>query len=161
MFDVLVLLMRELDRVVTKEEILDTVWGDRFVSESALTSRIKALRQALGDDGKAQRLVRTHDLAEARIPAHPLRRAGLRADRLGCAGLLARGEALAESGDRDYCHAAELHRLRALLIAERGADDQDVTAELVQARDIARRQGAPLLEDRASHALDEVAPAVA
>jgi Transcriptional regulatory protein, C terminal len=63
-FDVLVLLMRERDRVVTKEEILDTVWGDRFVSESALTSRIKALRQALGDDGKAQRLVRTHDLAE-------------------------------------------------------------------------------------------------
>ncbi len=58
-FDVLVLLVRERDRVVTKEEILDTVWGDRFVSESALTSRIKALRQALGDDGKAQRLVRT------------------------------------------------------------------------------------------------------
>ena len=60
MFDVLVLLMRERDRVVTKEEILDTVWGDRSVSESALTSRIKALHQALGDDGKAQRLVRTH-----------------------------------------------------------------------------------------------------
>jgi DNA-binding winged helix-turn-helix (wHTH) protein/pimeloyl-ACP methyl ester carboxylesterase len=58
-FDVLVLLVRERDRVVTKEEILDTVWGDRFVSESALTSRIKALRQALGDDGTAQRLVRT------------------------------------------------------------------------------------------------------
>jgi DNA-binding winged helix-turn-helix (wHTH) protein len=58
-FDVLVLLVRERDRVVLKEEILDTVWGDRFVSESALTSRIKALRQALGDDGTAQRLVRT------------------------------------------------------------------------------------------------------
>jgi pimeloyl-ACP methyl ester carboxylesterase/DNA-binding winged helix-turn-helix (wHTH) protein len=58
-FDVLVMLVRERDRVVTKEEILDSVWGDRFVSESALTSRIKALRQALGDDGKAQRLVRT------------------------------------------------------------------------------------------------------
>ena len=49
----------ERDRVVTKEELLDTVWGDRFVSESALTSRIKAARQAIGDDGKAQRLVRT------------------------------------------------------------------------------------------------------
>jgi hypothetical protein len=56
---------------------------------------------------------------------------------------------------------AGIEAYRALLIAERGADDQDVTAELVQARDIARRQGAPLLEDRASHALDEVAPAVA
>jgi pimeloyl-ACP methyl ester carboxylesterase/DNA-binding winged helix-turn-helix (wHTH) protein len=58
-FDVLMLLVRQRDRVVSKEEILDTVWGDRFVSESALTSRIKALRQAVGDTGKAQRVVRT------------------------------------------------------------------------------------------------------
>ena len=58
-FDVLVLLTRERHRVVTKEEILDAVWGDRFVSESALTSRIKALRRAVGDTGKAQQVVRT------------------------------------------------------------------------------------------------------
>jgi pimeloyl-ACP methyl ester carboxylesterase/DNA-binding winged helix-turn-helix (wHTH) protein len=58
-FDVLTLLVRERGRVVTKEEILDTVWGDRFVSESALTSRIKALRHAVGDTGKTQRVVRT------------------------------------------------------------------------------------------------------
>jgi pimeloyl-ACP methyl ester carboxylesterase/DNA-binding winged helix-turn-helix (wHTH) protein len=58
-FDVLVLLVRERKRMVTKEEILDTVWGSRFVSESALTSRIKTLRKAVGDDGKAQRVVRT------------------------------------------------------------------------------------------------------
>jgi pimeloyl-ACP methyl ester carboxylesterase/DNA-binding winged helix-turn-helix (wHTH) protein len=58
-FDVLVLLVRQRERVVSKEEILDTVWGDRFVSESALTSRIKAARQAVGDNGKDQRIVRT------------------------------------------------------------------------------------------------------
>jgi pimeloyl-ACP methyl ester carboxylesterase/DNA-binding winged helix-turn-helix (wHTH) protein len=58
-FDVLALLIRERARVVTKEEILDSVWGDRFVSESALTSRIKALRRAVGDTGKTQRVVRT------------------------------------------------------------------------------------------------------
>jgi pimeloyl-ACP methyl ester carboxylesterase/DNA-binding winged helix-turn-helix (wHTH) protein len=58
-FDVLALLVRERERVVTKEEILDTVWGDRFVSESTLTSRIKALRRAVGDTGKAQLVVRT------------------------------------------------------------------------------------------------------
>jgi pimeloyl-ACP methyl ester carboxylesterase/DNA-binding winged helix-turn-helix (wHTH) protein len=58
-FDVLALLVRERGRVVTKEEILDTVWGDRFVSESALTSRIKALRRAVGDTGKTQQIVRT------------------------------------------------------------------------------------------------------
>jgi pimeloyl-ACP methyl ester carboxylesterase len=58
-FDVLALLVRERGRVVSKEEILDTVWGDRFVSESALTSRIKALRRAVGDTGKTQQVVRT------------------------------------------------------------------------------------------------------
>jgi pimeloyl-ACP methyl ester carboxylesterase/DNA-binding winged helix-turn-helix (wHTH) protein len=58
-FDVLLLLVRQRDRLVSKEEILDTVWGSRFVGESALTSRIKAVRQAVGDDGKAQRVVRT------------------------------------------------------------------------------------------------------
>jgi DNA-binding winged helix-turn-helix (wHTH) protein/pimeloyl-ACP methyl ester carboxylesterase len=58
-FDVLALLVRERTRVVPKEEILDAVWGDRFVSESALTSRIKALRRAVGDSGKTQRVVRT------------------------------------------------------------------------------------------------------
>jgi DNA-binding winged helix-turn-helix (wHTH) protein/pimeloyl-ACP methyl ester carboxylesterase len=58
-FDVLAELVRERDRVVTKQELLDAVWGDRFVSESALTSRIKALRRAIGDDGKTQKYVRT------------------------------------------------------------------------------------------------------
>jgi pimeloyl-ACP methyl ester carboxylesterase/DNA-binding winged helix-turn-helix (wHTH) protein len=58
-FDVLTLLVRHRERVVTKEEILDTVWGNRFVSESALTSRIKAARQAIGDTGKEQRVLRT------------------------------------------------------------------------------------------------------
>ncbi len=46
MFDVLRYLVEHRDRVVAKEELLDNVWGDRFVSESALTSRIKAARQA-------------------------------------------------------------------------------------------------------------------
>ena len=58
-FDVLALLVRGRDRVVTKEEILDAVWGNRFVSESALTSRVKAARKAIGDDGRGQRLIRT------------------------------------------------------------------------------------------------------
>ena len=58
-FDLLAVLIRERHRVVPKEELLDTVWGNRFVSESALTSRVKAARQAIGDDGRSQRLVRT------------------------------------------------------------------------------------------------------
>ncbi len=58
-FDVLVHLVRHRDRVVTREELLDSVWGDRFVSESALSSRLKAVRQAIGDDGQLQRCIRT------------------------------------------------------------------------------------------------------
>jgi DNA-binding winged helix-turn-helix (wHTH) protein/pimeloyl-ACP methyl ester carboxylesterase len=58
-FEVLAHLVRHRDRVVSKEELLDEVWGDRFVSESALTSRLKAARRALGDDGQMQRCIRT------------------------------------------------------------------------------------------------------
>ena len=58
-FDVLVHLVRNRARLVTKNELLDAVWGDRFVSESALTSRLKAARRAVGDTGSEQRLIRT------------------------------------------------------------------------------------------------------
>ncbi len=58
-FDVLAYLVAHRDRLVPKEELLDQVWGDRFVSESALTTRIKQARQAVGDDGQAQRVIKT------------------------------------------------------------------------------------------------------
>jgi TolB-like protein len=58
-FDLLAFLVLHRDRVVTKDELLQGVWGGRIVSESALTTRINAVRRALGDDGTAQRLVRT------------------------------------------------------------------------------------------------------
>ena len=58
-FDVLTELVAHHDRFVSKEELFDSVWGGRFVGEAALTSRIKAARRALGDDGDAQRYIRT------------------------------------------------------------------------------------------------------
>jgi len=58
-FDVLAYLVAHRDRVVPKEELMDAVWGGRFVSETAVTSRIKQARRAVGDDGQAQRLIRT------------------------------------------------------------------------------------------------------
>ncbi|KWX21977.1 transcriptional regulator [Mycolicibacterium wolinskyi] len=58
-FDVLTQLIRHHDRFVSKEELFDSVWGGRFVGEAALTSRIKAARRALGDDGESQRYIRT------------------------------------------------------------------------------------------------------
>ena len=58
-FDLLVYLVRNRDRVVTKDDLLDSVWSGRTVSESALTTRINAARKAVGDSGEAQRLIRT------------------------------------------------------------------------------------------------------
>jgi DNA-binding winged helix-turn-helix (wHTH) protein len=58
-FDVLAHLVTHRDRLVTREELLDEVWGDRFVGESVLTSRLKAARRAVGDDGSEQRVIRT------------------------------------------------------------------------------------------------------
>jgi predicted ATPase/DNA-binding winged helix-turn-helix (wHTH) protein len=58
-FDVLVYLVAHRNRVVTKPELLDEVWGDRFVSESALTTQIRHVRRLLGDDGRSQGYVRT------------------------------------------------------------------------------------------------------
>ena len=58
-FDVLRYLIEQPGRLVTKEELLDNVWGDRFVSESALTTRIKQARRALGDDGRTQWAIKT------------------------------------------------------------------------------------------------------
>jgi predicted ATPase/DNA-binding winged helix-turn-helix (wHTH) protein len=58
-FDLLTYLVRAQGRVVTKEELLDNVWGTRFVTESALTTQIKFARRALGDDGTRQQFIRT------------------------------------------------------------------------------------------------------
>jgi predicted ATPase/DNA-binding winged helix-turn-helix (wHTH) protein len=57
-FDLLVHLIEHRDEVVPKQRLLDAVWGHGFVTESALTTRIKEIRRALGDDGTAQRIVR-------------------------------------------------------------------------------------------------------
>src|SRR6059058_1493304 len=58
-FDLLVHLVRNRDRVVSKDDLIASVWGGRIVSESTLTSRINAARRAVGDSGEDQRLIRT------------------------------------------------------------------------------------------------------
>jgi DNA-binding winged helix-turn-helix (wHTH) protein/energy-coupling factor transporter ATP-binding protein EcfA2 len=58
-FDVLAYLVRHRDRVVSRTELLDEVWRHRFVSDSALASRVKAARRAVGDSGREQAVIRT------------------------------------------------------------------------------------------------------
>ena len=55
----LLLLAANPDRLVSKDEIVEKVWHGRIVSEAAISTRIKAARQAIGDDGRQQRLIRT------------------------------------------------------------------------------------------------------
>jgi TolB-like protein len=58
-FDLLEYLIRNRERVVCKDDLITHVWNGRIVSESTLTSRITIARQAIGDNGAAQKLIRT------------------------------------------------------------------------------------------------------
>jgi TolB-like protein len=58
-FDLLVYLVDNRDRVVSKDDLLASVWGGRIVSESTLASRINAARRIIRDTGEEQRLIRT------------------------------------------------------------------------------------------------------
>ena len=58
-FDLIVHLVRNHDRIVSKDELIDTIWNGRIISEAALSSRINGARRALGDNGNDQALIRT------------------------------------------------------------------------------------------------------
>jgi adenylate cyclase len=58
-FDLLVYLVQNRERVVSKDDLIASVWGGRIVSESTLTSRINAVRRAVGDNGEQQKVIRT------------------------------------------------------------------------------------------------------
>ncbi len=58
-FDLLVYLVENRERVVSKDDLIASVWGGRIVSDSTLTSRINAARRAVRDSGALQKLIRT------------------------------------------------------------------------------------------------------
>jgi TolB-like protein len=58
-FALIAFLVEHRERLVSRDEILEKVWDGRLVTDSALASRVKAARKALGDDGKTQRFIRT------------------------------------------------------------------------------------------------------
>jgi len=58
-FDLLLYLLQNRDRVASKDDLIASIWGGRIVSDSTLTSRIKSARNAVGDSGRDQKLIRT------------------------------------------------------------------------------------------------------
>jgi TolB-like protein/Tfp pilus assembly protein PilF len=58
-FDLLEYLIRNRERVVSKDDLIDTIWDGRTVSDAALTTRLNAARTAVGDSGEEQRLIKT------------------------------------------------------------------------------------------------------
>src|SRR5215217_3987612 len=58
-FDVIVHLVRNHDRIVSKDELIETIWNGRIISEAALSSRINGARRALGDNGNDQIFIKT------------------------------------------------------------------------------------------------------
>ena len=77
-FDLLEYLIRNRERVVSKDDLITAIWNGRIVSDSALTTRLNAARFALGDTGEEQRLIKTlprkgfrfvGKVREARTPA--------------------------------------------------------------------------------------------
>lgn len=58
-FDLLCHLLQERGRLVTRDELIEVVWGGRTVSDSAVSARISVARSAIGDDGSSQRWIRT------------------------------------------------------------------------------------------------------
>src|SRR5688500_6669456 len=57
--ELLVYLVRNAGRLVTKNDLIEHVWGGRIVCASPLASRVKSARRAIGDDGEQQRLIKT------------------------------------------------------------------------------------------------------
>jgi TolB-like protein/Flp pilus assembly protein TadD len=58
-FDLLDYLIRNRECVVSKDDLIRAVWKGRIVSDAALTTRLNAVRSAIGDTGEKQRLVKT------------------------------------------------------------------------------------------------------
>ena len=89
-FDLLVYLITNRDRVIQKDELIAGVWQGRIVSESALASCVNAARSAIGDSGEAQRLIKT-------LPRKGIRFIGDLRERASAPGETAEAEASGEA----------------------------------------------------------------
>ena len=137
-FGLLALLVENRERLVSKDEILEKVWDGRIVSDAAIASRVKSARQALDDDGQAQRCIRTihrqgfrfvadvHVAPAVQLVAQPVGQSAEQASRPSIAVLPFRlvGEAGPYAAIADALPhelITELSRLRWLFVTARGS----------------------------------------
>ena len=130
-FSLLALLVENRERLVSRDEVLEKVWDGRIVSEAAVASRVKSARQALGDDGKAQRLIRTvhgqgfrfvgevHAAVDLLPPSEPPARPSIAVLPFRLLGVPGRYGAIADALPHDLI--SELARLRWLFVTARGS----------------------------------------
>ncbi len=140
-FALLALLVENRERLVTKDEIIEKVWDGRAVTDAAVASRIKSARRILGDDGTAQRYIKTihrqgfRFVAEASVarigsaeqvseqaivqPAEDIRRPSIAVLPFRTIGVSASYAAIADALPHELI--AELSRLRWLFVTARGS----------------------------------------
>ena len=70
-FQLLMYLIECRDRVVTRQELAQTIWPDQMITDAALESGVRAARKAVGDSGRSQTIIQTYH-----GPRLPLRCAG-------------------------------------------------------------------------------------
>lgn len=97
--DLLICLVQNRNRVVTKDDLIASVWRGRIVSDSTLTSRIYAARKAVGDSGRGQKLIRT-------IARKGLRFVGDVRTQSGCDKSVVATDLLRSNGSLEPAHAA-------------------------------------------------------
>ena len=134
-FEVLAYLVRNRGRLVSKAELLDEIWGSRFVTDSALASRVKAARRAVGDSGRDQRVdLGLADRRDLGVPDAQLARAAERlrveVDRpRRLAGEVAQVEE-ATAADEAARHDLDQERLLVRLLPQQSAEPLHVLRDL-------------------------------
>jgi DNA-binding winged helix-turn-helix (wHTH) protein len=136
-FALLAMLVENRERLVSRDELIEKVWDGRIVSDAAIASRVKSARQALGDDGEAQRFIRTvhrkgfrfvaevkvvHDAVVPAAAPEPPPRPSIAVLPLRLVGKPGRHAAVADALPHDLI--VELSRLRWLLVTARGSSPQ-------------------------------------
>jgi TolB-like protein/Tfp pilus assembly protein PilF len=122
--ELLLHLARHPDRLLTKDDLIQHVWHGRIVSDTTITSRIKSARQAIGDDGTQQKLIRTvHGRGVRFIGA-------VRSEVRGAVAIASSSEILARANETDTASKRNWPAIAVLPFANLGGDDdQDYFAD--------------------------------